>query len=80
VLHQLRMEQGMTIVFVSHNLAVTCRLSDTIAVMKQGRIVEVGKARSVVSDPRHSYTRTLISSVPALRRGSRNNNQTGVNA
>jgi peptide/nickel transport system ATP-binding protein len=79
LLHQLRMELGMTILFVSHNLAVTRRLSDTIAVMKQGRIVEAGDAQRVISNPAHAYTRSLIASVPALRRGSRSNNQTGVN-
>ena len=52
--------------FVSHNLATVRYVSDVLAVMYLGRIVEVGPTDAVVSDPQHPYTRTLLDAVPRL--------------
>ena len=54
-------------IFVSHNLATVRYVSDVLAVMYLGRIVEVGPTDAVVSDPQHPYTRTLLDAVPAAR-------------
>jgi oligopeptide/dipeptide ABC transporter ATP-binding protein len=62
----LRGRLGLTVVFISHNLAVVRHLSDRIAVMYLGRIVEQGDRESVFSDPRHPYTRALLAAAPRL--------------
>ena len=62
----LRSRLGLTVVFISHNLAVVRHLSDSVAVMYLGRIVEQGDRESVFSDPRHPYTRALLAAAPRL--------------
>lgn len=59
----LRRKLGLSILFISHDLAVIRRICDRIIVMEQGRIVEMGKTADVFKDPQHSCTRKLISSV-----------------
>jgi ABC-type microcin C transport system duplicated ATPase subunit YejF len=60
LLEQLQDAHGVTYVFISHDLAVIRAVSDEIAVMKDGRIVEQGPAQQIVERPREPYTRTLI--------------------
>jgi peptide/nickel transport system ATP-binding protein len=62
LLRQLQREMGMAIVFVTHDVGVAAEISDRIAVMYAGRFVENGTAREVMRDPRHPYTRGLLSS------------------
>ncbi len=62
----LRSRLGLTVVFISHNLAVVRHLSDRVAVMYLGRIVEQGDREAVFSDPRHPYTRALLAAAPRL--------------
>ena len=66
----MKKDLGLTYVFVSHNLAVIRYLSDVVAVMHQGRIVESGDCEQVFRAPRHDYTRTLLQAVPDITRGS----------
>ena len=64
LLAQLRQEMKLTIIFISHDLSVVKHISDRIAVMYLGKIVELGDARTVLEKPLHPYTKALISAVP----------------
>ena len=68
----LRAELGLSILFIAHNLAVVQHLSDRVAVMYLGRIVEVADTRELFAHPRHPYTRALIDSIPRMREASVN--------
>ncbi len=62
----LRRELGLTCLFISHDLSVVRHISDRIAVMYLGRIVEIGPAEAVYTAPRHPYTRALLDSLPKI--------------
>ena len=64
LLLDLQRELGLSYLFVSHDLAVVKHVSDRIAVMYLGRIVEIGDADEVYLRPRHPYTRVLLGAVP----------------
>ncbi len=64
LLGDLQARLGLTYLFISHNLAVIDVVADRIAVMCRGRIVEMAPRNTLFSDPRHPYTRTLLSVVP----------------
>jgi oligopeptide transport system ATP-binding protein len=66
LLAQLRHEMKLTIIFISHDLSVVKHISDRIAVMYLGKIVELGEARAVLEKPLHPYTKALISAVPIV--------------
>jgi len=66
LLAQLRHEMKLTIIFISHDLSVVKHISDRIAVMYLGKIVELGEARTVLEKPLHPYTKALISAVPII--------------
>jgi peptide/nickel transport system ATP-binding protein len=61
---RLRDEHGISMVYVTHDLAVVAQIADSIAVMYAGRIVEQGRAETVLRRPRHPYTRGLLASIP----------------
>ena len=72
LLRELQRDMGMAVIFVTHDIGVAVEISDRIAVMYGGRIVETGELRQVVRTPRHPYTRGLLSStVLAGHRGKR---------
>jgi len=60
-------ETGVALVFISHDLGSVAGLTDRIAVLYQGELVEVGPTRAVINAPRHVYTRLLVDSAPTLR-------------
>jgi oligopeptide/dipeptide ABC transporter ATP-binding protein len=62
----IKRDQGTSILFVSHNLAVVRKLCERVLVMYLGRVVEEGPAEEVFLRPRHPYTRMLLESVPLL--------------
>jgi peptide/nickel transport system ATP-binding protein len=66
LLADLQARLGLTYVFISHDLAVVETIAHDVAVMYQGRIVEHAPAERIFADPRHDYTRLLLSSVPRL--------------
>jgi oligopeptide transport system ATP-binding protein len=64
LLDDLQDEMGLTYVFVAHDIGVVRHISDRIAVMNQGKIVETGNADQVCENPKDSYTKKLLSAVP----------------
>jgi peptide/nickel transport system ATP-binding protein len=66
LLQRLRREEGMGMLFVSHDLAVVSGLCDRVAIMRSSRIVEQGPAAVVLREPEHPYTRELLAAVPRL--------------
>jgi oligopeptide/dipeptide ABC transporter ATP-binding protein len=72
LLQDLKARLGLAMIFISHDLAVMDYLSDRIAVVYLGKLMEIGAAREVVTNPKHPYTEALISAVPdPSRRGKR---------
>ncbi|WP_044439455.1 ATP-binding cassette domain-containing protein [Agreia bicolorata] len=73
LLGRLRRELGMSVLFVTHDLAAARLIADRVAVMNGGRIVEIGDAEAVCADPQNDYTRALLSAIPGteLRRPTR---------
>ena len=72
LLRELQRELGMAVIFVTHDIGVAVEISDRIAVMYAGQIVESGSLREVVSKPAHPYTRGLLSStMHGAQRGTR---------
>lgn len=69
LMHDLVRRQHTSVLFISHNLGVVREFADRIYVIYQGRIVETGPTAALFSDPRHAYTRALLSAVPRLTGG-----------
>lgn len=63
LLMKLKTEKGLTLLFISHDLAVISYLSDRVIIMEQGKIVEQGKTESVIRHPQHPYTKKLLAAV-----------------
>lgn len=66
LLQDIRTRMSMSIIFVSHDLAVLGELCDRLAIMYAGQIVETGPVDAVFSDPQHPYTEALMRSVPSM--------------
>jgi peptide/nickel transport system ATP-binding protein len=66
LLKKLQDEFNLTYIFITHDLGLASELSDYIAVMYAGKIVESGDARSVLTDPKHPYTQKLLAATPKL--------------
>jgi peptide/nickel transport system ATP-binding protein len=64
LLLELQQSLGLAYLFISHDMAVVEEMAHRVAVMQQGRIVEMGPRPAVLGDPRHVYTRTLLAAVP----------------
>ena len=62
----LRAQLGLSVIFISHDLSVVRHLSNRIAVMKAGTIVELGSADAVFTRPQHAYTQALIAAIPRI--------------
>jgi oligopeptide/dipeptide ABC transporter ATP-binding protein len=66
LLKRLQAENGMAILFITHDFGVVGRMCDRVAVMYAGRIVECGPVKQIFEAPQHPYTRALIASVPRM--------------
>ncbi|GAA2848985.1 dipeptide ABC transporter ATP-binding protein [Pseudonocardia halophobica] len=64
LLKSIQRDTGISLLFISHDLSVVRHVSDRIAVMYLGRIVEIGDSEQIYTQPRHPYTETLLSAIP----------------
>jgi len=71
LLMNLKRERALTYILVTHNFGVVRAIADRVAVMYFGKIVEIGTVGEVMSAPRHPYTQTLLSAIPAVREADR---------
>ena len=67
LVRELQRELGLSMLFISHNLAVVRYVADDVAIMLRGQVVEQGPAARVLTEPRHEYTRALLDAVPGHR-------------
>jgi oligopeptide/dipeptide ABC transporter ATP-binding protein len=67
LLAELRAKFGLTMLFISHDLAVVSQVADRVAVMYAGNLVELGAKRDIFDAPAHPYTRGLLKAVPTLK-------------
>jgi peptide/nickel transport system ATP-binding protein len=66
LLNDLKNELGLTMIFISHDLSVVRYMSDRIAVMQAGMIVEIGESEKIYTDPQSSYTKELLRAIPKI--------------
>ena len=71
LLGELRREKGLALIFITHDFGVVAQLTDRVAVMYAGEVVEEGPTEAVLAAPAHPYTRRLIACVPELGAGKR---------
>jgi peptide/nickel transport system ATP-binding protein len=66
IMKDLQRQQGLTYLFISHNLAVVRHVADSVGVMYLGRLVEIAAKRDLFARPRHPYTRMLLDAIPDI--------------
>ncbi len=66
LLRQIQQEEGVGIIFITHDFGIVAKMCDRVAVMYAGRIVELADVRTIFNEPMHEYTKALIGSVPKL--------------
>ena len=77
LLQELNADLGLTIVLISHDLAVVARVCSALAVMSEGKLVEEGIPQQVLTSPRHAYTQSLLAAVPRGLDGRRRADRVG---
>ncbi|WP_042353897.1 ABC transporter ATP-binding protein [Bacillus rubiinfantis] len=71
LLKELKREKQLTYLFISHNMSVIRYMCDRVAVMYKGKIVEIGPVNTIFENPKHPYTKILLSSLPSLFQNSK---------
>jgi peptide/nickel transport system ATP-binding protein len=71
IMKDLQREQGLTYLFISHNLAVVRHVADQVGVMYLGRLVEVADKQKLFATPQHPYTRMLLDAIPQMKHTGR---------
>ncbi|MCB0079954.1 MAG: ABC transporter ATP-binding protein, partial [Caldilineaceae bacterium] len=66
LLQRLQAEQGMAMIFITHDLGVIAEVADEVAVMYLGRVVERAPVQEIFRNPQHPYTRALLTSIPSI--------------
>jgi peptide/nickel transport system ATP-binding protein len=66
LLKELKIQHNLSMLFISHDLAVVAQVADRVAVMRHGEIVELGSVTQVLTQPQHTYTRSLLASAPTM--------------
>ena len=61
----LQERRNLAVIFISHDLAVVADIADKVAVMKDGKILEIGPAKAIFNDPQHVYTQALLNAIPS---------------
>lgn len=64
LIRQIQKRRSLTVIFISHDLAVVADLADDVLVMKKGQVVEVGNAKAVLHNPQQPYTQRLVAAIP----------------
>jgi peptide/nickel transport system ATP-binding protein len=67
LLKKLKRDRNMSIIFISHDLGVISEVSENVAIMYGGQIVELGKGHEIYENPKHPYTQKLVSSIPSIK-------------
>jgi len=67
LLKTLQQNQGVSYLFITHDLAVVAEIAHEVAVMYQGKIIEHGSAEQILTQPQHAYTQQLLNAVPVLK-------------
>jgi peptide/nickel transport system ATP-binding protein len=67
LLKLLQLEQGLSYLFITHDLGVVAEIADEVAVMYQGKIVEHGEVQQVLTQPQDPYTQKLLAAMPVLK-------------
>lgn len=67
LLKKLKKEHGMTIMLITHDLAVVSEIAEKVGIMYAGQIVEFGSSEQIYNEPKHPYTQALIAAIPRLR-------------
>ncbi|MEZ9083772.1 ABC transporter ATP-binding protein [Vibrio harveyi] len=78
LLLKIQKEMNLSIIFISHDLSVVKHISDHVAVMKKGKVVEMGTAKEVYSSPKNEYTKELLSAIPITHPSQRIKNTSQV--
>lgn len=71
LLANLRQEQGLALLFITHDIALARQMSDRVAVLYRGKLVEHGPTAQVLEHPQHDYTKALLAAVPGVRIAAR---------
>jgi peptide/nickel transport system ATP-binding protein len=66
LLHRLKVERGLTLLLITHNLAIVRSLADDVVILRDGRVVEHGSMETVLDDPESEYARQLLHDVPSM--------------